>query len=55
MGGGSGIAGKRRGRGKSRNTSRGLMRTDNGRGELTGSERGQIMGEQWGKRQENCN
>ena len=51
---GRGIMGKRRERGKQRNTNRGLMCTDNV-GDRLWEWGGRSRGEQWGKRWDNCN
>ena len=45
----------RRGRGKQKNTNGGLMGVDHGRGDWLLEWRGWGWGEQWGKRQDNCN
>ena len=47
--------GERSGRGKQKNTNRGLMGTDNGRGLTVGVGDGQGRGEQRGKRRDNRN
>ena len=51
---GRGIMEERRGRGKQRNTNRGLMCTDNV-GDRLWEWGGRSRGEQWGKRWDNCN
>ena len=53
MGGGRGVMGERRGRGKSRNMNRGLMGMDNGR-MWTGRVKGDGAGES-NREKDNCN